>query len=498
MINRFAWIILVLLLAACTRRAGNYMTIPETQPSEVIDHPAIVVYSPVNVPLSQQTVDVLTIKQRISGQKIPVVTTVNENLEFVKQNGDHIALNIKRLPENYNIILFNSVSNPVPCSATDLLKVVRNVFGEQSSIDNQLHKRAIKRQVKQQTFPIKEMPEQFTETKPREKVPVCRMKRITIPVADTSTLAFLPFDVPGIVFIENLVDTRTSIILTFENDLITWNNTDRYFTNGITAELHSPRIMRLSVARTMLPYRHKAFSSTSLLLVQNMYTSADTRIPPTLVNDRPFASYIYLGIRKINADNSRKLRLSSTLYAGVIGPYSAGSFFQTLVHKTFPTNDIPQGWETQINTDVILNYDIQLEKSLFDAGNMSLSALADIKTGTLYNNAGGGFLAQFGYSEPRFGYSQKVKRMKWQAYIYAQAEGKVIAYDATLQGGLINKNNIYTLNSSQLNHFIGNADIGLHFDYKGIGFEVAQHFLTAEFKQGLSQRWGQFSLLFPL
>ena len=60
--------------------------------------------------------------------------------------------------------------------------------------------------------------------------------------------------------------------------------------------------------------------------------------------------------------------------AGYIGPYSPGSYMQTLVHRAFPTNDEPLGWETQINTDIILNYSIEAQKALMNNPNLSLIA----------------------------------------------------------------------------------------------------------------------------
>ncbi len=406
-------------------------------------------------------------------------------------------LDISSLPLKSNIILFNSVNDPVPCSPDDLKKIAMDLFDEKmpSSVTDKNSR--LKRAHQNKNVRISESDHLVAEI-PGSTLPVLKPRRIVISIADTASHGIQARDIPGIIWVENRIDSRSSLKFTFENDLITWNNTDRYFTNGITVELKAPWVSGIAASRLILPYRHPSASNTSLLLVQNMYTSADTRIPPTLQDDRPFASYIYLGIRKLNIDFTRRMRMSSTLYAGVIGPYSPGSFLQTLVHKTFPTNDIPQGWNTQINSDVILNYDISLEQCFSQSKLWNLSALADVQTGTLYNNLGGGFRAQFGLSEPRFGSPGKVTHQNLQAYLYTQGIVRFIAYDATMQGGMINKSNTYTLKASQINRLTGKAEIGVHIDYKGLGIEAAQHFLTPEFKEGMSHRWGQLSLLFPL
>lgn len=496
--QRVIWITLILLLAACSRKAGNQVIIPDEPPSEVIDHPAVVVYAHGNKSMIREKTDAVNAARLISELQIPVITTKNKNLEFVKRNGDRITLNISRLPEKYDIILFNSINNPLPCSSSDLPEAARNIFTKPQQ-------RAPQKPVKDKELQLSPLPVGTDDTiklpakrQPALKKPGPKMRKFTLAVPDTTSADFRPREVPGIVFIENRVDMRTIFRLNFENDLITWNNTDRYFTNGVTLELQSPRWNQLAVARLMLPYRYNACSSASLVLVQNMYTSADTRIPPALINDRPFASYIYIGIKKVSSDYSRRFRLSSSLYSGIIGPYSAGSFFQTLVHKTFPTNDIPQGWDTQIHNDVILNYDIQLEKGLVESGLFSMSVLAGIQTGTLYSNAGGGIYARFGISDPLSGSPEKSGKAPWQAYLFFRGEGRIIGYDATLQGGLINRDNIYTLPGSQIKRLTGRAGFGLHVSYKGFGLEATQHFLTPEFNKGLAHRWGRLSLIFPL
>lgn len=496
--QRFSWLILILILAACTRKAGNQGSISGEQPHEVIDHPAVVVYAHGDKSMIRKKTEVISATRLIAELQIPVITTKNNNLEFVKKNGDRITLNINRLPHKCDIILFNSINNPLPCSSSDLPEAARNIFTRPQQTSAQ-------KPVKEKELQIASLPACMDDTLklPSKRLPVFKkpepgMHKFTLSIPDTTSAEFRPREVPGIVFIENRVDTRTILKLSFENDLITWDNTDRYFTNGVTVELQSPRWNQLAIARLMLPYRHKASGSASLFLVQNMFTSADTRIPPALKNDRPFASCLYIGIKKSSSDYSRRLRISSSLYSGIIGPYSAGSFFQTLVHKTFPTNDIPQGWETQINNDVILNYDIQLEKGLLESGMFSMSALAGIQAGTLYSNAGGGIYARFGISDPLFGFPEKAGRATWQAYLYARGEGRFIAYDATLQGGLINNDNVFSLSGNQVKRLTGRAEFGLHICYKGFGLEAAQHFLTPEFDKGLAHRWGRLSIIFPL
>ena len=66
---------------------------------------------------------------------------------------------------------------------------------------------------------------------------------------------------------------------------------------------------------------------------------------------------------------------------------------------------------------------------------------------------------------------------------------RAIVYDATLQGGLFNKTNIYTLDPEDINRLVFNASFGIEFSYKFFGFRTEMHYLTPEFKGSREHRW---------
>jgi hypothetical protein len=286
--------------------------------------------------------------------------------------------------------------------------------------------------------------------------------------------------------------------VTFENDLITYANTDRYFTNGITFSLKAAWIGRIRLSSLMIPYRHPSSASYSLSLVQNMFTPTDTRVAPLLHNDRPYASYLYLGYSKVTSDPVRMLKLTTEIDIGYTGPRSPGAYLQTLVHGTFPTNDQPLGWETQIKTGPIVNYTIHLEKALINRDQLMLSTSAYVKTGTLYNQIGTGFRLQAGRQEPSFSSGTATRTSHWQYYFFLNARGALIGYDATLEGGIFNRNEVFTLSTNEISRWVASAETGFRITYKGTGLELAQHYLSPEYKGGLAHKWGRISLLFDL
>lgn len=483
-----------LLFTACHRQQVKQTDLTQNHDPLVIDYPAGVMISPQRQASGPSNRNISFAEKILSPHRIPVLDTNMRQLVFVKTNGDRIIIGMDELKGKYDIILFNAVNNPVPLRMADLQCAAGQIFNFRG--DNKISR--ANRQYLAQNF----APEGDTSISDAERRKFTRIrnrdKKIVITTADTATQKFVTRVFPGIQWVEQRLDTRTILVVNFENDLITYANTDRYFTNGITLDLQAAWLSHSAFQRLMVPYRHKALVSYHLSLVQDMYTPADTRVAPTLHNDRPYSSYLYVGFRRTVSDAARKFKMSSQLDVGYLGPYSPGSYLQTLVHKTFPTNDVPLGWETQINTDVILNYTLQVQKALVNDQNFSLLAGMDVKAGTLYTNAGAGLQLRAGKSEPVFGLAKNEKWPKKEYYFFAETHMSFVAYNALLQGGVLNHENVFTLHGNQIRRVVGNARAGIHFRYKGMGIELAQHYLSPEYKAGLWHKWGQISLLFKL
>jgi hypothetical protein len=492
----FCFIIISLLIfTACQRQE---VKAPEAAPDNapmIIDYPAGVMISSKSQVSAPANHNISIAEKILSPHRIPVLDTNTRELVFVKTNGDRITVTMQELAGKYDIILFNAINNPVPLRLADLQGAFGKIFNLQSE---NITSEPVHAEVKEihstsiDTSSKKTIRERLSALNSRDK-------RVILTTADTSAKEFAERIIPGVQWVQHRVDTRSILRINFENDLITYANTDRYFTNGVAFELQAAWLGRSAVMnKLMIPYRHSAFITYNLSMVQDMYTPTDTRVAPALNHDRPYSSYLYFSFGKTTADPVRKLKMASQLDAGYIGPYSPGSYMQTLVHNTFPTNDVPLGWETQINTDVILNYSYNIQKALVNNQNFSLLAGAEIEAGTLYNNAGVKMEMQAGKFEPVFGITADEQWPKLQYYFFAKMHTGYVAYNALLQGGMFNRNNIFTLKGNEIQRVVGGAEAGLHFSYKGTGIEVAQHYLSPEYKGGFWHKWGRLSLLFKL
>ncbi|NVO21412.1 MAG: lipid A deacylase LpxR family protein [Bacteroidetes bacterium] len=465
-------------------------------PAVVIDHPAAVLFN--SLPENHSSANAVKgniIEKILSPYHIAIIAPKSGNVEFLKQDGRKVQLDLLKLRSHYDVILFNTINDPIPCFIKDLRKTATHCFTATSVNEP----RNIPPGNTVNAAPANNTAIQtFLTADSLQLIHRKKNRNISIIVTDVSSVPLSMRNMNGIQWVENRLDKNSYFGLTFENDLITYNNTDRYFTNGVSFTLQAPWMSRLRSSQLMLPYRHTSAVAYSMILVQNMYTPKDTRIAPTFIDDRPYSSYLYLGYRKTTTDPFRKVRLTNEADLGYIGPYSPGAYLQTIVHETFPTNDKPQGWETQIRTDIILNYNLKVEKAIIQKENLVLAAAVQTKAGTLYSQAGLGIRLQAGRQSPYFGSVSDKKQDAWQYFFFMESNANVIAYDATLEGGVFNKDNIFTIKSSNISRLVGNSECGIQVRYKGTGLELAQHYLSPEYKHGLWHKWGRISLIFKL
>ena len=494
----FRLLILVFMffsLAACQqKRAVELNPASQEENPLVIDYPAIVVL---------EKGDGNDLTSYISSQKadhipVQVLDSVSQAYVFVKSNGDRVSILSKALQNKYELILFNRKNDPIPCRFSDLGLILQEFFSTSHLPSHH--------------FPVKEFTSRSDTNFIGENLPdtthlddllfgkdvlIKSPKKIIFELYDTSQQILFPRSVLPIEWVIHRVDLRRFLKISFENDLITFANTDRYFTNGIAVELQSPILSRLPIAQLMFPYKNAADVVYTAGIYQDMFTPTDTRVAPTLKNDRPYASYLYLGYRKLMINTASKISITSGIDIGYIGPYSPGYYLQNIVHETFPTNDLPLGWETQIKTDLIANYNLTFEKVFLSKPLFLLTGNVNAKAGTLMNSTGTGMQIHYGKFESV--YLKNTHKMQQTLYsLFLKTNINTIGRNALLQGGMFNKTNVYTLKHTEISRLVGNAEIGLQFRYKSVGVEMAQHFLSPEYKGGMWHKWGRMSLLFQL
>ena len=317
-------------------------------------------------------------------------------------------------------------------------------------------------------------------------------------------IGFLLVIHPGLLLAQNL-DETSYINLSMENDLFNFRGeaTDRYYTNGVRLDYFYKK-------------ENKKFPSSLLLkisedkniyswgLAQYMFTPSQIDITAVQYNDRPYAGALF-AIHSLNSyDYSKKIKLTSEFYLGVMGPLSLAEETQTWVHGLFNYTK-PEGWANQIPNDIIINYNLRLEKELvYVPQKLFVTGTIETFNGTLYNSMGGGFSMRIGKVNNFFEEKPESSsaKKKSQLYLILKPTVRVIYYNALLQGGIITNmkksHEGYILNKDQIERINVFTEAGIVYESSKISIKLIQKLRTAPIKGGNAMEVGNISIGFKL
>jgi lipid A 3-O-deacylase len=289
---------------------------------------------------------------------------------------------------------------------------------------------------------------------------------------------------------------------TFANDATF--RTDYYFTQGLTANLVLPVFRKSPLNKLLLRPAGFTTSYHGIRLVYEGFTPLVIGDPAIRYGDRPFAAYLYTSHYRILNHPERRQRWTAALELGFIGPGAGAKKFQTKVHQWLDAPR-PLGWDYQVRTDLVLAYRVGFEKQLLHLGRVAeLIGGGQATLGTLYTFAAGNLLLRTGKMNGYFqnlGISSRHNRQglqRFQFYGQGGLSGRLVGYNATLQGGLLNPHSPYTLKASQVNRALRQATAGLVGTYQGVSFESAVVWITPEFEHARPHKWMHFEVKFAL
>ncbi|NEN25551.1 lipid A deacylase LpxR family protein [Cryomorpha ignava] len=277
----------------------------------------------------------------------------------------------------------------------------------------------------------------------------------------------------------------------YDNDLFA--GTDQNYTQGFSFELVAPFLDANPVNH--LFYRPNDFEIRYGIFVEHIaYTPANFELPEIQIGDRPFAAAIYLKSFMIATDRENARRLTSSVSVGMIGPAAFGDAMQTTIHK-ITGSKMPLGWRNQVKNDLVLTYEMGFEQQVIRLKDLfSLQAQANVAIGTLFTGAAVGMNMTFGILNSPF--KPATNNQGFKLYAYAASIVNVIGYDATLQGGLLNDNNPYTIAAKDVERVTGQFNYGIVLQIKKVYLEYSRTALTKEFATGNSAKWGGIKLGF--
>jgi lipid A 3-O-deacylase len=291
----------------------------------------------------------------------------------------------------------------------------------------------------------------------------------------------------------NALPGNSYLRVSYDNDF--FSGEDRYYTQGINIEVANSAFNNFFIYKAFI--RPKDWNKTSSIAVEhNAYTPTSIQSDTILKGNRPFAAVLSGKFSTINTDIVRKQRLSSSLSIGVIGSAAGGNEMQTSIHEA-TNNIIPKGWRHQVENDIVLNYQLSYDKNIYLIDQyLSLDAHANAQSGTLKTKAGIGIQLNVGHFNNGYSVIAESRKIGIQAYVMPQVYW--VGYDATLQGGLFNKNSPYTISADQISRFIFESRYGIRLSYKKIHLSYFQSYRTKEFAGSGPLKFGgvQMAVLF--
>src|SRR5690606_16058401 len=222
-------------------------------------------------------------------------------------------------------------------------------------------------------------------------------------------------------------------------DLYLLNRQDQYYTNGLLLSVHrAVDSLRLS--------QHEANRVWGIYGGQQIYTAYTGQISEIEEVDRPITAYLFLG-----ADLSRYYTDESVLQLnvelGTIGRSALGRQAQESIHKAFNLYDI-SGWQYQLENAFGFDIGAKYARLLYRGGEwFDLTAQATGTLGLHHTNVAVSPVFRVGRINPLYAtalFSGRLQSRRTnvanELFFYIRPQVSWIAYDATIQGGLLKQN----------------------------------------------------------
>jgi len=407
-----------------------------------------------------------------------------KDLLFITNNLDSIQISQSNISRKNPIIVFNHFDGPILTSLDRLdLYLITNDKAEKITNNTSQSDSIIK--VLDKKNPI-------TKQKLISNKIVQALKLNTKQINLITRSRKLPkIKVGEISHLYPVIPDKKSLTIYFDNDF--WDYTDYYYTNGIRIGFTHPVFSNSPLSYLLVTNAKNGLDYYGLHLIQNMYTGSKTKVDTTIPGDRPWAAYSYVGQYATSFDWDHKIKHESEMNIGILGPKSGGGFVQNLVHTTLPNNSPPEGWNNQIKTDIIIDYQYRIYKSLYESHLFESYIKASVQGGSLRDNIKWGLGAKYGIFTPFYKdfQNQVCRKGKRKIYysIFGDIETQLIGYDATLQGGVTDRTSVYVIPTRNMERFVIQGFLGLEFTYRKIHLQFIQYWKSKEFKTGKDHKY---------
>ena len=236
-----------------------------------------------------------------------------------------------------------------------------------------------------------------------------------------------------------------------ENDFLAIPGSDEFYSQGLLLTLQRdpdaiPRSVR-GIAR-WLGQRFLTDRESCLVfgveLGQHIFSPEDLARSELISDDRPYAGYLYGGVVFTLTERAEKNPIQHIfeLQLGLVGPESGAEWTQTEIHQLTSSQE-PLGWDNQLpfepGLELIYRWRRKLGGKTADVVPHWGGALGSFQ---IYANAGATFrwgknLSDFPVLINRttvFPGKEDEGRKKWEAYLFAGADGRLVGHNIFLDG----------------------------------------------------------------
>jgi len=280
----------------------------------------------------------------------------------------------------------------------------------------------------------------------------------------------------------------------YENDVFT--QTDRYYTQGIRYELVFPYLQHSSLRFILPGFKYHAVNYYGVSFEQKCFTPTVLASDTVRRGDRPYAAALYSGRFLVSNDSMHHQRLKTEVDVGLLGPCALCEEEQKAIHRVL-VDQQPRGWGFQIKQDVILDYSVAYDKGLVNTGYFEFLFQSKAEVGTLYDKAIAGGMLRAGKLCSWFsmlGPGETAAAKSMAGYIFLKGWVQGVGYDATMQGGMFDRNNVYVIADKDITRLVYGYEYGLVYSFRKLILQYSLVHLTPEFNTGFSHAWGHITI----
>jgi hypothetical protein len=302
---------------------------------------------------------------------------------------------------------------------------------------------------------------------------------------------------------------KGTLTFSFENDALGSDLSDRHYTNGmlLSYQTGANRVWGWldGWARRHFFGNPAVRLHASLAVGHNLYTPEDIKTTALVVDDRPYAGWLYadLGLVGLTDEVLRTLQVS----VGVVGPAAGGEELQRWLHRVIGSPD-PQGWPNQLNNELALMLVVEQKwRHVRPAGFLGLdwdySPHVSAALGNVFTYGGVGGTLRLGkklerdFGPPRIqpappgvGYFVPGSGFGW--YLFAGADGRLMLRNIFLDG-----NTFSDSHSVDKKYLVGDVLGGIAVSGLGLKLGLTYIYRSREFQgQKSPDNFGSITLSF--